>query len=73
MSLSCGCNFSGGMPVTDELLKEHYKHTMEAMFFWEMIRKPGRDPLATLRLSKARMELLNAIDELYPQAKEESD
>lgn len=71
MSLSCGCDFSGGMPVTPELLKEHYKHTRESLFLWELIRRPGRDSLATLKFSQARIELMNAIDELYPEASTE--
>ena len=71
MSLSCGCEFRGGMPVTEELLKAHLKHTMEAIFFWEMIRRTGRDPLATMKLSQARIDLINAIEELYPEVKEE--
>ena len=71
MSLSCGCEFRGGMPVTEELLKTHLKHTTEAIFFWELIRRPGRDPLATMKLSQARIDLINAIEELYPEIKEE--
>lgn len=71
MSLSCGCKFSGGMPVSTELLKEHLKHTMEALFFWELIMRPGRDPLATMKLAQARIDLIEAIEELYPEVKEE--
>lgn len=66
MALSCGCEFRGGMPVTQEMLQAHYKHTFEAIMFWEMIMQPGRDPMATLKLSQARIDFLNAIDELYP-------
>lgn len=68
MALSCGCEFRGGMPVTKELLKAHLKHTMEALFFWEMIMRPGRDPIATAKLSQARIDLIGAIEELYPEA-----
>jgi len=71
MPLSCGCEFRGGMPVNTELLKAHYKHTMEAILFWELIMKPGRDPMATVKLSQARIDLLKAIDELYPEASED--
>jgi len=71
MSLSCGCNFSGGMPVTTELMKAHMKHTMEAILFWEMIMRPGRDPEATMKLSQARIDLIDAIEDLYPEVKEE--
>ena len=68
MSLACGCEFSGGMPVTSELMKAHYKHTIEAILFWELIIRKGRDPFATHKLSQARIDLVNAIDELYPEA-----
>ena len=71
MALSCGCEFRGGRAITPELLRAHMKHTMEAIFFWEMIMRPGRDPLATLKLSQARIDLINAIEELYPEAREE--
>lgn len=66
MALSCGCEFKGGMPITPKMLEAHYKHTFEALFFWEMIRQPGRDPFAIIRLSQARIDFINAIDELYP-------
>ncbi len=68
MALSCGCEFRGGMGVSPELLQEHYKHTMEALFFWELLLKLGRDPLATLDLYSARVSLMDAIDKLYPEA-----
>ena len=70
MALSCGCQFSGGMPVTADLMKEHLKHTMESLFFWEMITRIGRDPLATMKLSQARIDLIESIEELYPEVKE---
>ena len=71
MSLSCGCDFWPGMPVSPELLKAHFLHTIEVLFFWELITRPGRDPMATVKLSQARIDLINAIEELYPNAKEE--
>ena len=71
MSLSCGCQFRGGMPVGTELLKVHLKHTIEVILFWELIMRPGRDPMATAKLSQARIDLINAIEELYPEVKEE--
>lgn len=71
MALACGCEFRGGMAVDTELLKAHLKHTMEAIFFWEMIMRPGRDPMATTKLSQARIDLIDAIEELYPEVKEE--
>ena len=71
MALSCGCELRGGMPVTPDLLKVHLKHTMESVLYFELIMRPGRDPFATHRLSKARIELIEAIEELYPEAKEE--
>lgn len=68
--LACGCEFRGGMPVTKALVQAHYKHTFEALLFWELMRRPGEDPAsgARLKLSQARIDLLEAIDELYPEA-----
>jgi len=71
MALNCGCDFRGGMPVTTELMKTHMKHTYEAIVFWELIRRPGRDVEATMKLNQARIDLINAIEELYPEVKEE--
>ena len=68
MTLSCGCLFSGGMLVSEEMLKGHYKHTIEALIFWEQIMRPGRDPLATANLSEAIIKVLRAIEGLYPEA-----
>ncbi len=77
MSLSCGCEFRGGMSVSPEMLKEHYKHTIETLLFWEMIKKPtGNEERykidsPNMRLSQARIDFISAIDELYPEANSE--
>lgn len=68
MPLSCGCEIRGGMPVSPEMLKAHYKHTFEILLFWELINRSGRDPETSMKLSQARIDLINAIDELYPGA-----
>ncbi len=77
MSLSCGCEFRGGMSVSPEMLKEHYKHTFEALLFWEMLMKPSGNEerynvgSPNMRLSQARIDIISAIDELYPEASKE--
>lgn len=72
MPLYCGCNFQGGAPVSQKTLKEHYKHTLQAVLFWELLIDRGKPQgEANLRLSEARIELVNAIDALYPSASEE--
>ena len=77
MSLSCGCEFRGGMPISPEVLKEHYKHTLEVLMFWELIMKPSSGPITrysidspNMKLSQARIDIFSAIDELYPDASE---
>ena len=67
MALSCGCEFRGGMPVSEGLMKAHFKHTMETILFWELIMRPGRDLMATEKLFLARINLIDAIEELYPE------
>lgn len=69
MPLACGCNVQPGEPFTHETLRAHYKHTMEALFFWELLRRPGvpQDD-RNLKLSQARIDCLEAIDALYPEA-----
>lgn len=72
MPLSCGCNFQAGAPISQETLKEHYKHTLEAIIFWELIIDKGKPQgEANLKLSEARIDLINAIDTLYPSASED--
>lgn len=78
MSLSCGCEIRAGKPVTPETLKAHYKHTLECLVFWELLRSPSEDPEArykvdspNMKLSQARIDLISAIDELYPEAGKE--
>ena len=69
MALSCGCEIVGGQPVSPKTIKEHYKHTFEVLLFWELLCRPGVMPNeGKLKLSQARIEFINAIDELYPEA-----
>ena len=69
MAFSCGCEIKGGMAVTKAMIQAHYKHTFEALLFWEIMVRPGEDRVseARLKLSQARIDLLEAIDELYPE------
>lgn len=72
MSLACGCEFNPGVPVTHETLRAHYGHTMEALLFWELMRrKDVTQDERHLKLSQARVDVLEAIDTLYPEAKSE--
>jgi len=80
VALSCGCEVAPGQPVSKQTLKKHYRHTVEAILFWELLhrkknivdKKPEPGPLAKgLELSEARMQLLDAIRELFPETQEE--
>ena len=73
MALSCGCEIKPGIPITAGTLQAHYKHTIEAILFWELMHRQGDTPLndARLKLSQARIDLVEAIDELYPEASSE--
>ena len=72
MALSCGCEMIGGGPVSLATLKAHYKHTFEVLLFWEIMYRKGSTPNENkLKLSQARISLIEAIDELYPEAREE--
>lgn len=69
MPLSCGCDFSPGAPVSQETLEKHYKHTIEALLFWELIINRGKPQgEANLKISESRIQLFEAIDALYPSA-----
>lgn len=69
MALSCGCEIVGGAPVSLETLRAHYKHTFEVLLFWEIMYRKGNTPNENkLKLSQARIDLIEAIDELYPEA-----
>jgi len=71
MPLACGCEVQGGAPVSREIIKAHYKHTLEALIFWELILRRGfsGEPKRqdTIKLAEARIALLDAIKELYPE------
>lgn len=75
MALSCGCEIVGGAPVSVETLKAHYKHTMECLLFWELLNRRTKNPEVryeidspNMKLSQARIDILEAIDELFPEA-----
>ncbi|MBA7559921.1 hypothetical protein ES708_01539 [subsurface metagenome] len=69
MALACGCSFRPGEPLDLDQLKAHYKHTMEAIVIWELLRRPGQPQGDDhIKLSQARIDLLEAIDKLYPEA-----
>uniref|UniRef100_A0A6H1ZZ06 Uncharacterized protein n=1 Tax=viral metagenome TaxID=1070528 RepID=A0A6H1ZZ06_9ZZZZ len=70
MPLSCGCEIGPGLPVLLSTLRAHYGHTLEALLFWELILRKGSTRTDNLRLSQARLEALEAIEERYPQAVE---
>lgn len=71
MPLACGCEIKPGAPMDLGVLRTHYKHTIEAILFWELMRR--KDVVQDerhLKLSKARIDLIEAIDVLYPEAQE---
>ena len=72
MAFSCGCEVYPGQPIPYETIRAHYKHTMEAILFWELIQRKGTDLVdARLKLSQARIDLIEAIDKMFPEASEE--
>lgn len=72
MAFSCGCEVKAGEPVSIETIRNHYKHTMEAIFFWELIFRRGADLASVkLKLNQLRVDLLNTIEEIFPELKEE--
>lgn len=72
MSFSCGCHVVPGSDVTPEMLKKHLVHTTESMLFWELLgRRNGPSArLGKLKLSQARLDYMEAVTELYPEASE---
>lgn len=72
MLLSCGCEVRAGESIDLETIKEHYKHTIEAILFWELIFRKGKDlSEGCLKLFQARIDLIEAIDEMFPEASDE--
>jgi len=70
MALVCGCEIRAGQPITPETVREHYKHTISVMLFWELLQRPGTPPSdATMDLGRLRIEYQEAIEKLYPEAK----
>ena len=74
MTLACGCAIKPGVPLTEEEVKAHYKHTLEAMFFWELMRRDGTpQDDRNLKLSQARVDFFEALDALYPEVVVEAE
>lgn len=71
MPLSCGCEMRGGMPITPGILEAHYKHTFEALLFWELIMRPGADEELGFLLTKARINYIKALEAKFPEIKME--
>ena len=70
MAMSCGCAIVGGMPVTTDWLKEHYKHTLEALIVWEIIIDPNSE-LSNFyadRIGELRLRYMEALDKHFPMA-----
>lgn len=74
MNLDCGCSVAPGLPLSPEMVKAHYKHTFEAMIFWELMRRDGTpQDDRNLKLSQARVDFFEALDALYPEAVVEAE
>jgi UDP-glucose 4-epimerase len=72
MAWSCGCKIQAGQTVSVEEARAHFKHTYEAIFVWEiMMRREVDLSEMKAKLSQARADLLSAIEELFPEVKEE--
>ena len=73
MALACGCEIKGGMAISNEMAQAHLKHTMETLLLWELLRRPGDDPTSEARhkLTLSRIAVIDAIEDLYPEAKSE--
>lgn len=67
MPLACGCDVLAGASVSLETLKKHFKHTFEVLVFWELIVRPQK-PLNKNKLIEARLAIMEAIEELFPEA-----
>ncbi|KKL62075.1 hypothetical protein LCGC14_2188850 [marine sediment metagenome] len=69
--LACGCTIGPGEPMDPETLKEHFKHTASAIFVWEILHRRGQPQGEDeMKLSQARIDLLEIIQKLYPEVKE---
>lgn len=70
MAFCCGCQVIPGGAVPPEVAKEHYKHTIEVMLFWELLQRPDTPPSdANIDLGYLRIKYQEAIEKLYPEAK----
>ena len=69
-ALSCGCPVGPGMAISLEVLKHHYKHTIEGLLFWELALRQGEDQEQKIHLGKARIDYLEALEARFPELKE---
>lgn len=72
MPLACGCEIKPGVPLGAKELKTHYKHTIESMFFWQLMRRENTvQDERHIKLSQAVADFIEALDALYPEAQTE--
>lgn len=75
MAIACGCELKGGMPLSNEMAQAHLKHTIGALLYWELMRRPGEDEASWAsskqKLMDTRIALIDTIVDLYPEAKGE--
>ena len=64
--LACGCELSPGAPVSKEMLKAHYEHTLSCLVLWELIMRRG-SPQDTIDLAEHRIAILDAITKHFPE------
>ena len=67
--LICGCQISPGLSVGPEVVKAHKEHTLHALFFWDLLLRPGPIPeqrQAREKLMEVRIAYQEALDAAFP-------
>jgi len=64
MALVCGCEVVPGAPISQAILRDHAKHTLGVLFFWELLI--GTDPKVREKFMYARLEIQAAMDAVAP-------
>ena len=65
--LACGCDFGPGSPINEDQLKEHHRHTTEAMIMWDILMD-ANGQRSTIELMSARIAYAEELDKAFPEA-----
>ncbi len=63
----CDCKIGPGLPITPQILQEHWKHTFQAMIVWDLIQDVEKGQRSTPELMQARIVYMEELGKIFPE------